>query len=241
MGLPTTEWGRPSAKEIQAGTVRLPISEYFVSYQGEGARVGTPTVFLRVFGCNLQCEWCDTKYARTGKPFSNPTVRELMSILFELGISKNSVYDLCITGGEPLLYIPALESLLKYLRGTNYPLERVCIQTNGTVALPRESIISQTYLAVSPKPPEYRVRVNPSELKLIIPEDTDTAEFIDLIVELSVKYPNTPLYLQPVSVGGRVSARALRNAVNLIRMLDFRQKHSKIAVLPQVHRLLGWQ
>ena len=46
----------------------MKVIEIFTSLQGEGVLMGTPTTFVRFEGCNLDCQWCDTKYAREGSP-----------------------------------------------------------------------------------------------------------------------------------------------------------------------------
>jgi Organic radical activating enzymes len=44
----------------------LTITETFLSIEGEGPFIGIPTFFIRLTGCNLRCEWCDTKYSFYG-------------------------------------------------------------------------------------------------------------------------------------------------------------------------------
>ena len=46
--------------------MKIKISEIFFSIQGEGVLIGTPTVFIRLYGCNLRCDWCDSMYAVEG-------------------------------------------------------------------------------------------------------------------------------------------------------------------------------
>ena len=55
----------------------LPISETFVSIQGEGKRTGTPSWFCRVSGCNLRCAWCDTPYASWAPEKTMRTIDDL--------------------------------------------------------------------------------------------------------------------------------------------------------------------
>ncbi len=91
--------------------------------QGEGLHVGTPSVFLRLAGCNLRCEWCDTPASLpdfnrklnvfeplTGNAIELPVgdVRELVAFTQQLSDYKHLV----ITGGEPMLQQEALEGLL---------------------------------------------------------------------------------------------------------------------------------
>lgn len=74
---------------------RLRINEIFHSLQGEADAVGFPTVFVRLTGCPLRCQYCDTEYA-----FHAGEWRDLPSILDEVrGFGSRHV---CVTGGEPL-------------------------------------------------------------------------------------------------------------------------------------------
>ena len=73
----------------------LRLTEIFSSRQGEAARAGLPTVFVRLTGCPLRCTWCDTTYSFTGgKPAS------IESVLAE--VAKYPARQICVTGGEPL-------------------------------------------------------------------------------------------------------------------------------------------
>jgi 7-carboxy-7-deazaguanine synthase len=86
----------------------LHVNEIFHSIQGESTHAGRPCVFVRLSGCNLRCEWCDTAYAfHEGTPM---TVDEVVAKVAQLGCTLVEV-----TGGEPLLQadaIPLLEALL---------------------------------------------------------------------------------------------------------------------------------
>lgn len=100
----------------------LKVSEIFESIQGEGLNQGRPTVFIRLVGCNLNCAWCDTKYARTGGT-------EMSAAEIVARIATMRSHRVCITGGEPLLQCAALVPLLASLCGHGYTVE---IETNGT-------------------------------------------------------------------------------------------------------------
>ncbi|MCY1411389.1 7-carboxy-7-deazaguanine synthase [compost metagenome] len=85
----------------------LRITEIFHSLQGETRTVGLPTVFVRLTGCPLRCQYCDTAYA-----FSGGEVMILEQILAQVASYKPRY--VCVTGGEPLAQpncIPLLEAL----------------------------------------------------------------------------------------------------------------------------------
>src|SRR3712207_7898862 len=71
------------------------VTEIMSSLQGEGKYAGYPTTFIRLHGCNLNCTFCDTKYANEGKK-RKMSVSKILSEVF----AKGNDY-VCITGGEP--------------------------------------------------------------------------------------------------------------------------------------------
>jgi 7-carboxy-7-deazaguanine synthase len=103
---------------------RLKITEIFHSLQGEADTVGFPTVFVRLTGCPLRCQYCDTAYAFHGGEW-----RTLEEIVAEVG--KYSARYVCVTGGEPLAQKNCLP-LLSLLCDANY---RVSLETSGAMPL----------------------------------------------------------------------------------------------------------
>jgi 7-carboxy-7-deazaguanine synthase len=101
---------------------RLKITEVFRSLQGEGNAVGFPTVFVRLTGCPLRCQYCDTAYA-----FSGGGWMTLDAILERVqGLQAEHV---CVTGGEPLAQ-PNCLPLLTLLCDAGY---RVSLETSGAM------------------------------------------------------------------------------------------------------------
>lgn len=109
----------------------LPVSEIFYSIDGEGARTGAPTVFIRLFGCNLNCTYCDSVYACKNEHdvigFSDKTVNEIIQAVEEFEPCR----CVTLTGGEPLIHKNA-EILVAELRARGY---WVNIETNGSIDL----------------------------------------------------------------------------------------------------------
>ncbi len=114
--------------------------EIFYSLQGEGARAGSPCVFLRLAGCNLHCRWCDTKYSwHPGLPC---TAADLAARICGFGCPA-----LVITGGEPLLQQDELRSLLQLLPADMH----IEIETNGTLLPHAELLLRVDQWNISPK------------------------------------------------------------------------------------------
>ncbi len=100
----------------------LRLTEIFYSLQGEAARSGLPTVFVRLTGCPLRCTWCDTTYSFTGgEPAS------IASVLAE--VAKYPAHQVCVTGGEPLSQKDCLP-LLTALCDAGYD---VSLETSGAL------------------------------------------------------------------------------------------------------------
>src|SRR6188508_1176912 len=78
-----------------ASADRLKITEIFTSLQGEADTAGWPTVFVRLTGCPLRCQYCDTAYA-----FHGGTWWDIDAIVAE--VLAQGVRHVCVTGGEPL-------------------------------------------------------------------------------------------------------------------------------------------
>ncbi|MBE5925002.1 MAG: putative 7-carboxy-7-deazaguanine synthase QueE [Lachnospiraceae bacterium] len=102
------------------------VVEHFISINGEGRRAGQLAMFIRFAGCNLNCEYCDTKWANEKNvEYKEHTSEELVDIIQESGVK-----NITLTGGEPLIQ-EGIGYLLERLR----KLEdiRVEIETNGSV------------------------------------------------------------------------------------------------------------
>ena len=101
---------------------RLRLTEIFLSVQGEARAVGWPTVFVRLTGCPLRCQYCDTAYAFHGGQWW-----EIDTILAE--VARHGVRHVCVTGGEPLAQKRCL-ALLEQLCDAGY---EVSLETSGAI------------------------------------------------------------------------------------------------------------
>jgi 7-carboxy-7-deazaguanine synthase len=166
----------------------LKIVEVFPSVQGEGVRLGEPTIFIRLAGCNLRCSFCDTKYARTGGAMRtrDSVVAEVRKIRLDFPAAW-----VCLTGGEPLLQ--DISGLVRDLKKEGL---KVQVETNGTV----DRLLPVDWYTVSPKPGEYfyqpRFRKAAKEVKLVASRELT----VEVVQRLRKEFPlETPVILQPES------------------------------------------
>ena len=118
----------------------LRINEIFYSIEGEGARVGEPTTFVRLSGCNLRCRFCDTDF----DAFGELTMAEIVN-----EVQHHPAEWVCITGGEALRQ--NIVPLCRALKDAGYHLH---IETNGTVTPDPRLFGLIEHWTVSPKRPE---------------------------------------------------------------------------------------
>jgi 7-carboxy-7-deazaguanine synthase len=111
------------------------IAEIFYSLQGEGALIGTPSVFVRTSGCNLRCTWCDTPYTSWAPEGEERSIDSIVAEVDGYGASH-----VVVTGGEPMI-APEIEELTHRLR------QHVTIETAGTV----DAHVRCDLMSISPK------------------------------------------------------------------------------------------
>jgi 7-carboxy-7-deazaguanine synthase len=217
----------------------LSVHSIFHTIQGEGPFCGTPSVFIRLAGCNLQCPGCDTDYT-SGRFEAGPnTILEFVREMRPSGL-------VVITGGEP--FRQDIERLLYTLMGAGYYVQ---IETNGTYAPPdvvcclAPDVRKGVYVVVSPK----TGRVHPDIARLacafkyvvshdsIDPEDGLPLNVLDNRCRVKVARPpvwwERPVYLQPMD-----SKDSALNDLNLRAAIASCMKYGHILQL-QLHKLIG--
>jgi 7-carboxy-7-deazaguanine synthase len=106
----------------------MQITEIFRSIQGESLFAGLPCIFVRLTGCNLRCDWCDSEYTFTGG--RRMTLDDVM-----VEVERFAPVKLVeITGGEPMLQERDVVPLMERLLSAGY---RVLLETSGERQLER--------------------------------------------------------------------------------------------------------
>ncbi|CZF99876.1 TPA: 7-carboxy-7-deazaguanine synthase QueE [Legionella pneumophila] len=144
---------------------QLRITEIFHSLQGESVTVGLPTVFVRLTGCPLRCQYCDTAYA-----FSGGEVVEIDDILNK--VASYQCQHVCVTGGEPLAQ-PGCISLLSKLCDAGYS---VSLETSGARDI--ASVDQRVMIVMDLKTPDSREADKNLLSNLSFLKPTDQIKFV---------------------------------------------------------------
>ena len=109
----------------------IPIQEIFLSINGETSTSGIPTIFIRTFGCNLKCTYCDTIQKKDD--FKNMSINEIVDEVLSYSVGYNHLPKICVTGGEPMNKKHIFD-LLEALDRLEYDVQ---VETNGSIELHR--------------------------------------------------------------------------------------------------------
>lgn len=187
----------------------MKINEIFYSLQGEGARQGTPNIFVRFSGCNLSCSYCDTEHTGGRKM----TTTDIAMVL-KMYPCKNIVW----TGGEPCLQLS--EEVVAYFKALGY---YQAIETNGTKAIPK----GIDYISISPK--DFNIFYVPyskiDEIRVVVDLGT-------LIPEIKNMPKADNYFLSPVFSGGDYSPILLNQVIAYIK------EHPQWRLSMQIHKIL---
>ncbi len=134
---------------------KLPVSEMFLSIQGEGRFAGTPALFIRLKYCNLGCAWCDTRFTwdeekiEEGSLLSAGEIANQASSILSKSSSPPHETHVVITGGEPMLHQDRVPVMINALQALGFSFFE--IETNG-MYVPSAAMISQiSWWNCSPK------------------------------------------------------------------------------------------
>lgn len=189
------------------------VHQIFNGISGEGRSQGIPMIFLRLFGCNLKCAYCDTPQKSTDRHLL--TTEQVLGKILEF---PSVLKDILITGGEPLLQVEDIITLCHDL----LPRFRLHVETNGSISIAplvevdggafRDTYTGNIHISLDVKCPSAGIQEFAINNLDLLSSATDEVKFIinneedlNFVREFSrdlkghERYINTPKYIQPVS------------------------------------------
>lgn len=209
------------------------VSEMFTSINGEGLKSGELTTFIRFVGCNLNCPYCDTRYA-IGKnaEYTSMSAIEIYKYIVETGIT-----NVTLTGGEPLIQ-KDIESLLKFL-STDKNLH-VEIETNGSKSIkPYRGMYNRPSFTLDYKTPSSKMErfMDVENFEYVTKKDTvkfvcgslEDLERMKQIIEGYDLVEKTNVFVSPVF-----------GQIHPVDIVEFVKKHklNGIKVQLQIHKII---
>ncbi|MEK3715428.1 7-carboxy-7-deazaguanine synthase QueE [Paenibacillus sp. FSL R7-0333] len=231
---------------------RIPVIEMFgPTIQGEGAVIGVKTMFVRTYGCDYRCGWCDSAFTWDGSAKDKVTMltpQEILAGLLELaGENFNCV---TISGGNPALIGEAMGEFISLLHERGI---QAAIETQGSRW--QDWFHEVDVLTISPKPPSSGMQTDWDKLDEIMHRVADNgkaAHSLKVVVfnqedyeyarKVRFRYPEVPLFLQPgndnVTEEGDISGRLLGRLEWLFGQVIADPQMNRARVLPQLHALI---
>lgn len=213
------------------------VNEVFSTLQGEAKYSGFPATFIRLYGCNMLCNYCDTLYAVNGNPKKFKHRKSIETVIKEVRLLKNR--HICVTGGEPLMQGETMP-LVYELAELGYLIN---IETNGGVLIEDDRTIRTFSYTMDIKTPcagEANVKLNKyenlerlstkDEVKFVIADEVDF-EFAKAVVK---KYPTkAPIIFSPLFRGKNSTI------LNDLATWIHDEKIPNVRLGVQLHKIIG--
>ena len=232
------------------------IIEIFSSIQGEGKYVGCKQIFIRLAGCNLSCNYCDTNFVKNDffdvykndckvKEDNPATIDKVINIINDLSL-KSKIHSISFTGGEPLLQAEFIKNIAERVD------HKIFLETNGTLPKKLKEIINYIdIISMDIKLPS-ATTVNLFEqhkqfieiakekdlyIKVVISDDLKEDEFLQALMTVASVSKDILFILQPVTPINGVKP------LSVSKILYFQELASQylndVRIIPQTHKILN--
>ncbi|MBI3306914.1 MAG: 7-carboxy-7-deazaguanine synthase QueE [Candidatus Omnitrophica bacterium] len=226
---------------------RARISEIFSSLQGEGTHLGERHLFIRFEECHIQCTYCDE--VKTGVEM---TLDQVIEEVKRLEALEGPHAFVSLTGGEPLLYLVFLRSLLPALKNLEL---KVYLETNGILWQALEDVIGWCdVIAMDMKPASVTGDKNYDSdhrrflqtavqkevfVKMVLSKEIFFTEYENEIRIIADIDPRIPVILQPIS--SRIEGHDDPELMELLGRLQRNgsQWASNIRIVPRFHKIFN--
>ncbi len=190
--------------------MEIRVSEIFYSINGEGSFCGTATVFVRLYACNLSCDFCDEPLHKS--VFETYTLEDFLEKVNSFGCET-----VTLTGGEPSLN--DINPLIVALKEWGF---FVCVETNGYNLA---NIKEANWITYSPKDWQNIHEGGVSEYKFIVDKESDMAPILALKTDKQI-------YIQPKADGDTP------NMENVKFCVEFVKTHPHLKLSLQLHKFI---
>lgn len=224
--------------------------------QGEGLKIGTPVTFVRLYGCDGDCIWCDT-------PHAVPILNKNTGIYDEVEpeeiyqrIEKIGCKGVVISGGNPLIFGDKLTPLIRGLSHKGYNVQ---IETQGSIKPRPDMMLPNVFWSVSPKLPSAGKRMFMKQWKAVqyflgIPFESSQFKFViaddidyNALKERLETYPlmaHRSIVLQPEGLqNNEFTLDSYSNTLQKLcdrigRDVSYWSNYQSLRVLPQLHKII---
>ncbi|GAB2717615.1 7-carboxy-7-deazaguanine synthase QueE [Paenibacillus thermoaerophilus] len=228
---------------------KIPVIEIFgPTIQGEGSVIGVKTMFVRTYGCDYRCAWCDSAFTWDGSAKDQVRMLEASEIVSELAALAAGNFEwVTISGGNPALIGQPIQELADQLHQLGI---KVAVETQGSKW--QDWFRSVDVLTLSPKPPSSRMHTDWSVLDRIIEQMPSGTSNLKVVVfddedyryakTVHRRYPDIPFFLQAgnsdVQEEGNISDRLLKKLNWLMDKVIADPDMNDARTLPQLHALV---
>jgi len=188
----------------------LKVTTIFYSIQGEATHMGKASIFIRLYGCNLECPFCDD-LLHTEK-YTSYAYEEILN-----EIKKYPSKHIIITGGEPSIY--DLNEFITFLQQQDY---YISIETNGYNF---KNISNADWITYSPKDWTKIDLNHADEFKFVVNQQTDIKPLLELKT-------TKPMFIQPEN------GLHIPDMTNIQHCIKLVQQHSHFKLSVQMHKFL---
>lgn len=234
----------------------ISISEIFgPTIQGEGALIGTQTIFVRTGGCDYRCSWCDTGYAVLPKYEDDWQQKYAKEVFTDIeNLSHHKPTWITLSGGNPAQQ--DLKELITLGQSKGY---KFSMETQGSIAKPWFALLDQ--LSLSPKPPSsgmsFKKRGLDRCLDMCKNFDAVSLKFVvadkeDILWSKNIadQYPQLPCFVQPCNTSAKLEDNNSKSKLSHTIPLDQQKQMlwlieevqllewNQVRILPQLHTWL---
>ena len=207
------------------------VNEIFLSIDGEGYRTGLPVVFIRLYGCNLNCSYCDTRYSCEQQEYKEMSLYDILVEVLNYGVPR-----VTLTGGEPLIH-PGVKDLIVSLVANDI---EVNIETNGAVDL--DEFIEFKYNSKVVFTMDYKCKSSGMEDKMILSnlEFLQPKDVIKFVVSNYNEMEKMEYILEASKCKAQVYVSPVFGAIEPKELVEYvlENKLNNVKVQVQLHKII---